>query len=88
MCRPSGTRLVTLCLPGTSVPGYRLRAGSAGLLLIPGFLPVVGRKGVIEPVRLRARRHSPRWMQQPEPATGVPGLFDGCRNKEVPKSLP
>jgi hypothetical protein len=24
MCRPSGTRLLLLTLPGTSVPGYRL----------------------------------------------------------------
>jgi hypothetical protein len=24
MCRPSGTRLINLGLPGTDVPGYRL----------------------------------------------------------------
>jgi hypothetical protein len=24
MCRPSGTRLINLSLPGTDVPGYRL----------------------------------------------------------------
>ena len=35
MCRPSGTRLLLLILPGTSVPGYRLFRPYGTALLQP-----------------------------------------------------
>jgi hypothetical protein len=35
MCRPSGTRLINLSLPGTDVPGYRLFRPCGTALLQP-----------------------------------------------------
>jgi hypothetical protein len=35
MCRPSGTRLLLLTLPGTAVPGYRLFRPYGTALLRP-----------------------------------------------------
>jgi hypothetical protein len=35
MCRPSGTRLINLSLPGTDMPGYRLFRPFGTVLLRP-----------------------------------------------------
>jgi hypothetical protein len=48
LCRPFGTRLLILSLPGTDVPGYRLyRPYGTGLLgfLTEGFSAAQGHKG-------------------------------------------
>jgi hypothetical protein len=55
MCRPCGTRLINLSLPGTDVPGYRLFRPCGTALLRPvndtaidGFLsPHKTRKGAL-----------------------------------------